>query len=82
MNKKTRVYVEGSKKDGKRSILAQYDSKTDSYQPVRYDGRPLKDAKMRYSYIEVESLALHFGITKNHIYLYVLQNFEVITDTT
>ena len=79
-HKKTRVYVDGSKKDGIGSILAQYDSKTDNYQPVRYNSRPLKDAETRYSQIEVESLAVHFGITKNHIYLYGLQDFEVITD--
>ncbi len=75
--KKTRVYVDGSKKDGIDSILAQYDYKTGSYQPVRYnirDIRPLKDAETRYSQIEVKSLAVHhlqsyrFATTTNKRY--------------
>ena len=79
-DKKTRLYVDGSKKDGVGSILAQYNSELQTYQPVRYDSRALRDAERRYSQIEVESLAVYVGIVKNHMYLYGLKHFELITD--
>ena len=79
-NSATRIYVDGSKKDGIGCILAQQDESTGEYRPIRYNSRPLRDAETRYSQIEVESLAIHYGITKNHIFLYGLKAFEVVTD--
>ena len=76
----TRIYVDGSKKDGVGCILSQLDKRTREYRPIRYNSRPLKDAETRYSQIEVESLAVYYGITKNYIYLYGMKDFEVVTD--
>jgi hypothetical protein len=78
--KPTRLYVDGSKKDGVGSILAQLDGKTGKYQPIRYDSRALTDPETRYSQIEVESLSIYTGIMKAHIYLYGLKEFVVVTD--
>jgi hypothetical protein len=79
-SKKTRLYVDGSKKDGVGSILAQYNEAVGRYQPVRYDSRALRDAEKRYSQIEVESLSMMAGVTRNHIYLYGLKEFEIVTN--
>jgi len=77
---KTRLYVDGSKKDGVGSILAQLDPLTGRYKPIRYDSRALTDPETRYSQIEVESLSIYTGIMKCHMYLYGLKEFEVVTD--
>ena len=45
--KKTRLYMDGSKKDGVGSILAQYNEKVGKYQAVRYDSRALRDEERR-----------------------------------
>jgi hypothetical protein len=79
-NRQTRLYVDGSKKDGVGSILAQLDEKTMKFRPIRYDSRALNDPETRYSQIDAESLAIYTGIMKCHIYLYGLQSFEVVTD--
>ena len=74
------MYVDGSKKDGVGSILAQRDEKTGHYKPIRYDSRALTDPETRYSQIDIESLSIYTGIVKCHIYLYGLKEFEVVTD--
>ena len=79
-NKETRIYVDGSQKDGVGSILAQKDENTGRFRPVRYDSRALTDTETRYSQIEIESLAIYTGIMKCHIYLYGLKDFTVVTD--
>lgn len=79
-NRDTRLYVDGSKKDGVGSILAQKDPETGRYRPVRYDSRALTDPETRYSQIDIESMAIYAGIMKCHIYLYGLKSFEVVTD--
>ena len=79
-NKTTKVFVDGSKKDGIGSILAQYNEDKQVFQPIRYNSRPLSDPETRYSQIEIESLAVYYGVSKNYIYLYGLTEFEVVTD--
>ena len=76
----TKLIVDGSKKTGLASILTQRDPKTNQYRVVRYDSRPTTPQEQRYSQIEIESAALEFGILRNHIYLYGLQTFTVVTD--
>jgi hypothetical protein len=76
----TRLYVDGSKKDGVGSILAQLDKHTGKYKPIRYDSRAMTDPETRYSQIDAESLSIYTGIMKCHVYLYGLQHFEVVTD--
>ena len=76
----TRLYVDGSQKDGVGSILAQLDRQTGKFKPIRYDSRAMTDPETRYSQIEVESLSIYTGIMKCHIYLYGLKEFVVVTD--
>ena len=78
--KETRLYVDGSQKDGVGSILAQKDEASGRFRPIRYDSRALTDPETRYSQIEIESLSIYTGIMKCHIYLYGLKEFTVVTD--
>ena len=78
--RKTKVIVDGSKKTGLSSVLTQQDPATGQYKVVRYDSRSTTPQEQRYSQIEIESAAVEFAITKNHIYLYGLPEFTVITD--
>ena len=78
--RKTKLIVDGSKKKGLSSILTQLDPETNQYKIVRYDSRPTTPQEQRYSQIEIESAAVEFATTKNHIYLYGLLNFTIATD--
>ena len=42
--------------------------------------RYLKDVETRYAMVELESLAIHYGIKQCHLYLSGLPHFDVITD--
>ncbi len=42
--------------------------------------RYLKDAETRYAMVELEALAIQYGIKQSYLYLSGLQNFEVVTD--
>ena len=57
-----------------------YQKQTDgSMQPISYASRALSPVEQRYSQIERECLAIHFGILRFKIYLYGL-SFTVKTD--
>ena len=76
----TKLTVDGSRKDGLGAILSQKDPDTGIYKPIRFDSRATTAAEKNYSQIEIESLALLFGTTKNHIYLYGLPSYTASTD--
>ena len=42
--------------------------------------RYLRDVETRYAMVELEALAIHYGIKQCHLYLSGLPQFEVITD--
>ena len=78
--RETKVIVDGSKKDGVASILAQKDPETGQYRVVRYDSRATTAPEKNYAPIEVESLAILFALEKNHLYLHGMKHFTVSTD--
>lgn len=78
--KDTKLIVDGSKKDGLASILAQRDPEDNIFKPIRYDSRATTPTERNYSQLEIESLALVFGTMKNHIYLYGLPQYTASTD--
>jgi len=78
--RKTKLIVDGSKKTGLGSILTQYDPTVGGYRVIRYDSRPTTLHEQRYLQIEIESAAVEFGVTRNHIYLYGLPTFTISTD--
>ena len=47
---------------------------------VAAGSRYLKDVETTYATVELEALAIHYGIKQGHLYLSGLQQFEVITD--
>ena len=47
---------------------------------VAAGSRYLKDVETRYAMVELEALAIHYGIKQCHLYLSGLKHFEVITD--
>ena len=47
---------------------------------IRYDSRALTLTEKRYSQPEIESLAVLFGNTKNHMYLYGLPQYTISMD--
>ena len=50
------------------------------WKPVTHHSRQFSKPEKNYSQIEAESLAVHFGITRNKLYLYGLPKFKVETD--
>ena len=75
----TELIVDASKY-GLASMLTQLDPKTGQYKVVRYDSRSTTQPESSYAQIELESAAVEFAIRRNHIYLYGLPEFSVITD--
>ena len=62
------------------SMLMQPDPKTGQHKVVRNNSRSTKPPESRYVQKELESAAVEFAIKRNHIYLYGLLEFIVITD--
>ena len=79
-SREIKLIVDGSKKDGLGSILAQKDPATQQWEVVRYDSRPVKDPERNYSQIEIESAAIEWANAKNRIYLYGLPSYTIVTD--
>ena len=77
--RKTQLIVDGSKY-GLSSILTQLDPTNKQYRVIRYDSRSTTPTEAKYSQIELESAAIEFAIKRNHLYLYGLSNFTVLTD--
>ena len=67
-------------KYGLASMLTQLDPETGKHKVVRYDSRATTAAESRYARIKLKSAAVEFAIKRNHIYLYGLTDFTVITD--
>ena len=78
--KDTKLIVDGSRKDGVASILAQKSSTDEEYHPIRYDSRATTTTEQNYSRLEIKSLPLLFGTLKNHIYHYGLPQYIASTD--
>ena len=74
----TELIVDASKYE-LASMLTQLDPKTGQYKVVRYDSRSTTQPESRYAQIELKSAAVKFAIRRNHIYLYGLPEFSVIT---
>ena len=79
-NRQTKLIVDGSTKTCLSSILTQLDPETQLHRIVLYDSRSAMPQEQRYSHIEIESAAIESGVIKNHIYLYGLPEFTIITD--
>ena len=75
----TLLIVDGSKY-GFASMLMQEDPETGEHRVVRYNSRSTTQPESRYAQIEIESAAVEFAIKRNHLYLYGLPKFIVITD--
>ena len=70
-NKDTELIVDGSKKDGVASILAQKKKNRSetNYKSIRYDNRATTATEKRYSQIEREFGTFVWDIEKLHIYM-------------
>ena len=75
----TILIVDGSKY-GLASMLIQKDPETGGHKVVRNDSRSTTQPEPRYAQIEIESAAVEVAIKRNHLYLYSLPKFIVITD--
>ena len=63
----TRLETDASRKKGFGYVLLQ---KQDSdWKLVAADSRYLKDVETRYAMVELEALAIHYGIKQCHLYL-------------
>ena len=70
--------VDASRKKGfGYALLQKHESK---WKLVAAGSRYLKDVETRYAMVELEALAIHYGIRKCHLYLSGLPHFDVITD--
>ena len=79
-NRKTKPIVDRSTKTRLYNILTQLDPDLQQHQFVCYVSRSTTPQEQRYSQIEIESSAIEFGVSKNHIYLYRLPQFTIIMD--
>ena len=52
----------------------------DDWRLVAAGSRYLRDAETRYAMVELEALAIHYGIKQCHLHLSGLPEFLVITD--
>ena len=58
-------------------LLQKHDSE---WELVVAGSRYLKDVETRYAMVELEALAIHYGIKQCHLYLSGLPHFDVVTD--
>ena len=74
----TKLETDASRKKGFGYVLLQ---KHDSdWKLVAAGSRYLKDVETRYAMVELEALAIHYGIKQCHLYLSGLPHFDVVTD--
>ena len=76
----TRLETDASRLHGLGYVLRQLDG--DDWKLVQCGSRFLTDTESHYSTIEVEMLALVWATKKLHIYLYGLQEYQVLLDNT
>lgn len=77
-NLETRLETDASRTKGfGYALLQRQDSE---WKMVAAGSRYLKDAETRYAMIELEVLAIYYGIKQYHLYLSGMPEFEVITD--
>lgn len=78
LDAKTQIVVDASPV-GVAAVLLQ-EQQEGSYRPIAFVSRSLSDVERRYSQTEKEALALVFGCERFHVYIYGMENFELITD--
>ena len=74
----TRLETDASRKKGFGYALLQ--KQNSDWKMVAAGSRYLRDVETRYAMVELEALAIHYGIKQCHLYLSGLPQFEVITD--
>ena len=74
----TRLETDASRLNGLGFVLRQLHE--DSWRIVQCGSRFLTDAETRYAVIELELLALVWATKKLHVYLFGLENYEVLLD--
>ena len=74
----TRLETDASRLHGLGFVLRQLHD--DSWRIVQCGSRFLTDAETRYAVIELELLALVWATKKLHVYLFGLENYEVLLD--
>merc|ERR1712015_215814 len=74
----TRLETDASRKKGFGYALLQ--KQGDNLKLVAAGSRYLKDVETRYAMVELEALAIHYGVKQCHLYLSGLPHFEIITD--
>ena len=74
----TRLETDASRKKGFGYALLQ--KQGDHWKMVAAGSRYLRDAETRYAMVELEALAIHYGIKQCHLYLSGLPEFIVVTD--
>ena len=77
-NLETRLETDASRKKGFGYALLQ--KQEDDWTLVAAGSRYLKDVETRYAMVELEALAIHYGVKQCHLYLSGLPHFEVISD--
>ena len=79
-DRSTKLIVDGSKKDGLGSMLTQLNPKTNEWEVIRYDSRPVTNTERHYSQLEIESAAIEWANRKNRIHLCGLPQYVISTD--
>ena len=74
----TRLETDASRKKGFGYVLLQ--KKDSGWKLVAAGSRYLRDVETRYAMVELEALAIQYGIKQCHLYLSGLPHFEVVTD--
>ena len=74
----TRLETDASRKKGFGYALLQKHDK--DWKIVAAGSRYLKDVETRYAMVELEAIAILYGIKQCHLYLAGLPHFDVITD--
>ena len=74
----TRLETDASRKKGFGYALLQ--KQNSDWKMVAAGSRYLKDVETRYAMVELEALAIHYGVKQCHLYLSGLKHFDVITD--
>ena len=74
----TRLETDASRLKGFGYALQQ--KQDGDWKLVATGSRYLKDVETRYAMVELEALAIHYGIKQCHLYLSGMKHFDVVTD--
>ena len=62
------------------SILAQFDTESESWLPIQFASRVLTDCETRYGQTELEALSIRFSCTRFTYYIEGAKNVHIYTD--